>query len=236
MKSAKPVPSLTEHVYWKLRDAIVNLKVAPGAAISEADVSRRFGGSRTPVRPALERLEREGLLAKAPSGAKHRLVVAPLTASDMSQLFQMVGALNGLAARLAAELAEGPRLELVRQLRQINDDLDQAAEASPIDVRRVEELDSAFHRAYERIVVAPRLELELESLGALRTRYIRVYTQALAHARNLRESVLEHAAIVEALEAGDPERAERCAATNYRKALERYGRALESAGECGTWF
>jgi DNA-binding GntR family transcriptional regulator len=235
-KGPMPASSLTDRVYRELREAIVSLKLAPGAAISEASVSRRFGGSRTPVRPALERLEREGLLAKSNSGVKRRLLVAPLSASDMRQLFQMVGALNGLAARLAAQLPDKPRRQLVDELRRINRDLDDVAHADHIDVRQVEELDSAFHRAYELVTDAPRLVLELESLGALRTRYIRVYTEALAHTRNLRDSVLEHTAILDALAAGDPERAEHCAVFNYRKALERFGRALQSSGERGTWF
>jgi GntR family transcriptional regulator, rspAB operon transcriptional repressor len=228
--------SLTEQMYRELREAIVSLKLAPGAAISEASVSRRFGGSRTPVRPALQRLEREGLLAKSDSGAKPRLVVAPLTASDMRQLFQMVGALNGLAARLAAQLPDEPRRQLVDELRRINGDLEKVAHADHVDVRQVELLDSAFHRAYELVTDAPRLVLELESLGALRTRYVRVYTEALAHTHNLRESLLEHTAILEALAEGDPERAEQCAAFNHRKALERFGRVLQSSGERGTWF
>ena len=223
-------------MYREIREAIVSLKLAPGAAISEAGLSRRFGWSRTPVRPALERLEREGLLAKSDSGAKRRLAVAPLTASDMRQLFQMVGALNGLAARLAAQLPDKPRRRLVDELRRINGDLEKIARADYVDVRQVEVLDSAFHRAYELVTDSPRLVLELESLGARRTRYIRVYTEALAHAGNLRESVLEHTAILEALAAGDPERAEQCAGVNYRKALERFGQALQSSGERGTWF
>lgn len=223
-------------MYRELREAIVSLKLAPGTAISEAGVSRRFGWSRTPVRPALERLEHEGLLAKSDSGAKRRLAVAPLTASDMRQLFQMVGALNGLAARLAAQLPDKPRRQLVDQLRRINGDLEEVAHTDHVDVRQVEVLDSAFHRAYERVTDSPRLLLELESLGAQRIRYIRVYNEVLAHAGNLRESVLEHAAIIKALAAGDPARAEQCAGFNYRQAIERFGQALQSSGERGTWF
>ena len=227
---------MTERVYRELREAIVSLNLAPGSAISEAGVSRRFGWSRTPVRPALERLEREGLLVTAASGAKRRLAVSPLTAHDMRQLFQMVGALNGLAARLAAQLPDRPRQQLVAELRRINGDLDQLAHADQVDSRQVEVLDTAFHRAYELVTDSPRLVLALDSLGAQRIRYVRVYTEALVHARNLRESVLEHKAIIQALADAAPERAEKCAAVNYRKAIERFGQALRSVGERGTWF
>lgn len=231
-----PGSPLAARVYHELREAIVSLKLAPGAAVSEASVTRRFGGSRTPVRSALERLEREGLLMFGPSTTRRRLVVAPLTASDMRQLFLMVGALNGVAARLAAQLPDGQRLPLVDELTRINQGLDEAAHAEHIDVRRAETLDAAFHHAYELACGAPRLALELDSLGARRTRYVRVYTEALAHAHNLRDSVAEHQLVIEALASGDADLAEQCAASNYRKALERYDRALLSSGERGTWF
>lgn len=236
LKTGHRASSLVTRVYQDLRDAIVSLKIAPGAAVSEGNVSRHFGGSRTPVRSALERLEREGLLTTAEFGTKRRLVVAPLTSTDMRQLFLMVGALNGVAARLAAQLAEEPRRQLVEELQRINEELRQLAHEDVIDVRRAETLDSRFHRAYELVADAPQLVLELESLAARRTRYIRVYTEALVHARNLRDSVAEHAAIIEALAAGDPEAAEQRAAYNHRQALQRFGRALEVSGERGTWF
>ncbi|HSK08519.1 MAG TPA: GntR family transcriptional regulator [Vicinamibacterales bacterium] len=223
-------------LYQDLREAIVSLKIAPGATLSEGSVSRNLGGSRTPVRSALERLEREGLVTTAGHGTKRRLIVSPLTATDMRQLFLMVGALNGVAARLAAQLAKAPRQQLVKELQRINENLGRLAHEDVIDVKRAEELDSQFHRSYEVVGDAPQLVLELESLGARRTRYVRVYTEALVHARNLRESVAEHSAIIDALAAGDPESAEQCAAFNHRQALERFSRALQASGERGTWF
>jgi DNA-binding GntR family transcriptional regulator len=188
------------------------------------------------VRTALARLEREGLLTTTVFGRKLRLFVQPLTASDMRQLFLMVGALNGVAARLAADLPDGPRAELAAHLSAINEELRQAAAAPAFDVRRVEDLDGRFHQAYERVVSAPRLQAELESLAARRTRYVRVYTEALLEAGHLNESLDEHAAIVDAIAAGDADRAEHAAGVNYRRALLRYGEAIETRGEHGAWF
>lgn len=227
--------SLVTRLYEDLREAIVSVKLAPGTMLSEESVSRRLGASRTPVRSALDRLQREGLVSTTQVGAKRRLVVAPLTASDMCQLFLMVGALNGVAARRAAQLADEPRRQLVEELRQINEDLRQVA-LGDVNVQRAEALDSRFHRSYELVVDAPQLVLELELLGARRTRYVHVYTEALVQAGNLRESVTEHSAIIDALAAGDPDAAEQRAAFNHRQALERFGRAMRAAGERGTWF
>jgi DNA-binding GntR family transcriptional regulator len=228
--------TLGVRVYQELRDAIVSLRIPPGVPLSEGHVSRHFGGSRTPVRAALSRLEREGLLETTSHGTKVRYIVPPLTASDMRQLFLMVGALNAVAARLAAELAAARRRALVKQLKTINEDLRGVAGDAASDVRRVEEIDARFHRAYEVVVSAPQLVLELETLAARRTRYIRVYTEALIHAHNMRESVTEHDGIIEAVAAGDADAAERSAGFHYRQALCRFGRALEVRGEQGGWF
>lgn len=56
----------TDTIYKTLRSEIMLLKLAPGALVSEADVSRRFGISRTPVREVFKRLELEGLLEVRP--------------------------------------------------------------------------------------------------------------------------------------------------------------------------
>ncbi|HEY3384160.1 MAG TPA: GntR family transcriptional regulator [Vicinamibacterales bacterium] len=231
-----PAPTIESRLYHDLREAITSLRIPPGAPISEGDVCRRFGGSRTPARAALSRLEREGLLCPSQFGTKLRLIVAPLTASDMKQLFLMVGALNGVAARLAAQLDEGARRRLVEQMRAINDGLRQFGQRDAADVRQAEDLDGRFHRAYEAVAGAPQLVVELDWLGARRTRYTRVYTEALLQAHNLRESVAEHDAIIEALASGDPDAAERRAADNYRQALRRFELALHARGERGGWF
>lgn len=234
-RAGRSPATLATRLYRDLRDAIVSLRIPPGVPLSEIDVSRRFGGSRTPVRAALARLEREGLLVTSRHGRTLRLVVPPLTARDMEQLFLMVGALNGVAARLAAGLDVIRRRELALELTAINEELHQAAEVQPHDVRQVEEIDGRFHRAYERVAGATQLVVELDALAARRTRYIRVYTEALLHAGHLHESYAEHAAIIAAIEAGDPDAAERAAGINYRQALRRFGPALEARGEQGAW-
>jgi DNA-binding GntR family transcriptional regulator len=229
--------TLGARVYQQLRDCIVSLELAPGAPVSEGAVCTRFGASRTPVRSAIARLQREGFLALSGGRAKRRLIASPLTAHDMRQLFLMVGALDGVAARLSAELGPKQREPLVARLMAINDELRALwALSEPANVRHVEEIDRKFHVAYHVTATAPQLMVELESLQARRARYVRVYTEALLHTHNLCESVTEHDAIIAAIAAGDADSAEQRAAFNHRNALERYRRALAEAGERGTWF
>ena len=92
------------HAYDKLREIIVRGRMAPGTRIIEADVADRLGVSRTPARSALHRLQQEGYVVAVDRSKERRLMVAPLTQDDARELFEIVGQLEGLAARGAAAL------------------------------------------------------------------------------------------------------------------------------------
>src|SRR5678815_4380612 len=97
-KRARP-----QQVYERLRELIIDGRLAPGARIVETDVAARLGVSRTPVRGALQRLQQEGFVVDSPTLQQTRPTVAPLTSEDARDLFLLVGALEGLAAfRMAA--------------------------------------------------------------------------------------------------------------------------------------
>jgi hypothetical protein len=88
------------------RQPVIIVSCSGGARMMEGALSLM---QMAKISAALARLEREGLLVTSRHGRTLRLVVPPLTARDMEQLFLMVGALNGVAARLAADLAVKPR-------------------------------------------------------------------------------------------------------------------------------
>ena len=92
--------SISENTFSRVRELIVRGKLAPGSRVVEADLAERLGVSRTPIRAALHRLKQEGyILVATGSGSKARLSVAPLTQDDARELYQIVGHLEGLAAR-----------------------------------------------------------------------------------------------------------------------------------------
>lgn len=93
-------PSQTTKALLAVRDEILRGELASGARISELSVVERTGVSRTPVRMALVRLEEEGLLESIPSGG---FAVRSFTEADLFDAIEIRGALEGLAARLAAE-------------------------------------------------------------------------------------------------------------------------------------
>src|SRR3990170_3225564 len=61
--------TLTEQAYYRLEEMIVTLELAPGAILSEQALSSELGIGRTPVREALQRLSREGLVVVLPRKA-----------------------------------------------------------------------------------------------------------------------------------------------------------------------
>jgi DNA-binding GntR family transcriptional regulator len=226
--------TLADSAYDRLRDSIVTLRLAPGAPLTELDLCRRLRISRTPVRTALLRLQQEGLVTGGRGAG--RVSVAPLTADDMRELFLMVGALDGVAARLAAELEEPRRSAVADEAAALNERLRQVSAASDLaDIRTAQDLDLRFHRCYESAGGGPRLLAKLRALHGQRERYVRVYTEALVHAHGVEDSLDEHTAIIDAIRAGDADRAERQAMFNYRNALERYRRIVAVRGERGSW-
>ncbi len=230
----RPAPTLADAAYSRLRDSIVTLRLAPGARLTEVELGRRLGISRTPVRAALLRLQQEGLVVTRGAKRSGRVTVAPMTAADMRELFLMVGALDGIAARLAAELPESPRRAVAGAAEAINARLRSLSGSGAAEIRAAQALDTDFHNCYEQAASGPRLLAKLAALHGRRERYIRAYTQALFQAHRQQESFDEHAAIIAAIAAGDADAAERHAVSNHRNALERYSRvATGSDGEEG---
>jgi DNA-binding GntR family transcriptional regulator len=223
----------TSTAYGRLRELIVSGRLAPGAPLIETDLSKRLGVSRTPVRAALQRLQQEGFVAPVSFGQMARLVVAPLTADDMREVFLMTGALEAAAARLAAGLDERRRDRLVEELVQLDADLRAAGRSRPPDLVRAQDLHARFHRSFSVAAAGPRLRSELEIFQPQAERYERVYTSAIIFA--FEESAEEHAAIVEALRAGDANAAEEAVSRNWRGCARRYRQVVTILGERGNW-
>ena len=216
-----------------MRDLIVAGRLAPGAPLVEAELSDRLGVSRTPVRAALQRLQQEGFAGASKAGTMLRAIVAPLTADDMREVFLMVGALEATAARLAAGLDAGRRTVLADALETLASDLRAAAASRPPDVVRAHDLHARFHRTFATAAAGPRLAAELEVLQPQAERYERVYSSAVVS--SVDEAARDHAAVVDALRAGDADGIERAVARDWRGAVERYAQVVTILGERGNW-
>src|SRR5256885_1894078 len=92
-------PALIDQVHARLVAAIADGPLRPGERMTQETVAARLGVSRQPVSHALQILRRRGLLIES---GKRGLVVAPLDARRLRNLYQVRAALEGLAAALAA--------------------------------------------------------------------------------------------------------------------------------------
>jgi len=91
--------SLGEHVFDSLKQAIVRGNMSPGEWLVESHIAETLGISRTPVREAIHKLEREGLIERQPRGG---FTVLGFTRDDIEETFGIRAVLEGYAARLAA--------------------------------------------------------------------------------------------------------------------------------------
>lgn len=191
------VPARTDYVdavYRQLVDAISDGTLAPGQRITQEDLAEQMAVSRSPVLQALRLLKKDGLLEDAPGRG---LLVTPLQPQRIAQLYQVRGAMDALAARLAAER----RADIPQAL------IDAGRNASAgSDVRAMIEADTAFHRA---IVEAAGNPYILDA-ALLHWIHLRRAMGAVLQRGEVRAGIWdEHAAIAEAIRNGDAERAER---------------------------
>ena len=99
LKSLPPKKSLGQTAYEKLKQAVVRGDFPPESHLVENNIAAALGISRTPVREAIHKLEREGLLKRFPGGG---FFVVSLTRQDIEETFGIRGVLESYAAKVAA--------------------------------------------------------------------------------------------------------------------------------------
>jgi DNA-binding GntR family transcriptional regulator len=232
--------SLAEHAkslrrcFDEIRDMIVHGRLAPGSRIVEADLTSRLGFSRTPVRAALHLLQKEGYVVATRAGSrKLRRSVAPLTKEDARELYAIVAHLEGLAARSTARLESSPRQAVVARLRELNDELRVLFERARAEPNRIFDLDMNFHQTIVDASAGPRLLALQRSTKPQTERYWRLYASDILDRLGL--SVGEHQEIIQAIEIGDSDAAERAVQLNWQNGAERLARVIDTLGERGSW-
>ncbi|HEY1949555.1 MAG TPA: GntR family transcriptional regulator [Bryobacteraceae bacterium] len=226
--------SLGTSAYQQLRDMIVNGKLAPGTWVIEADLAARLGYSRTPIRGALQLLQQEGYVVGSSNGSsKSRMLVAPLTKEDARELYSIIGHLEGLSARLTAQLPLAQRQETIQRLKGFNAGLAELAKAHHSDAQRIFELDLDFHRTVVEASAGPRLREIHRTVQPQAERYWRLYAGAILE--DLSKSVAEHAEIIAAILAGDADKAELGIQRNWQNGADRLAQVIDMLGERGSW-
>lgn len=96
----KKLTSLSDQVYEELRSSIICSNLLPGEKLVELDIAAQMGTSQGPVREALQRLERDGLVERRARSASY---VTSISADEMFELFSVRSAVEGFAIRRAAQ-------------------------------------------------------------------------------------------------------------------------------------
>ncbi len=200
--------SLADKAYHEIRGLIVSLELAPGAVIDERELIERLEIGRTPVREALRRLSHEGLVEVYP---RRGMFVTGVDVRELARLSEVREMLEPEAARLGAERAtDKDREELAALLAELD-----AGGSELMD------LDERIHRAVYRAAHNDLLEATLEQYYVLA---LRIWSIALDRAHELEEAVAEHRALLEAIQAGDGDRAAdtmRAHVQNFEQAMHR---------------
>jgi len=188
---------LVQQVYRRIVTDIREGHLAPGQQILEKDLARSVGVSRTPVREALRMVTVEGLAVETPEG----VMVTQLTLRDVQDLMHTTQALDGLAARLAAEKCTEEQIQELERLAAL---LDTAADEN--DVAGWVEADRGMHQLIQHVADNCSLGKFTAQLDALLGR---VRPLAIRQPGRLHQSKREHWRVVEAIKSRDGDMAER---------------------------
>ncbi len=198
---------LREQIHAQLRTAILNGDYRAGTPLVEAELAARLGASRTPVREALQRLETEGLLERR---GVRGIVVRGFREEDVTCIFEIREALESLAARRACRRMSPDTLaeltELVGRMR-----------AAANDPNELEHLDTAFN---DRVVATAEGSRLRRMLTDLRQEIVTWRFLSLSTAQRRTATIEEREALLQALGAGDEERAARIVAAHIAGACE----------------
>lgn len=206
--------TIGEAVYRRLREAILGGRIPMGARINELELAASWKISRTPIRDALRRLGAEGLLQADPGRG---MVVPVLRQADLEELYEMLEALEGMAARRSAERStSGFQTQLNTLIKAYGSALKQEAFAQVLAT------DEALHDAVAQMAQNRRLE-EAVRLARLRVRLFQARSFGLRGRAG--KTFREMAKLVAAIRARDAARAE----TSMREHLASLGGEIAAA-------
>ena len=191
--------SLVDSAYQQIRQRILDNVWPPGHRALEQEVALALGMSRTPVREAIMRLRNEGLVEVIP---RHGLRVLPVSPTDMREIYQILTALECMAAELLAQ--RKPTDAELKPLVDASKAMDKALKADDLDAWAA--ADERFHAHF--IELAGNRQLQATMLNYWdRAHRARMFTLRLRPKPV--NSTKEHMQMVEHLRAGDAEGAVR---------------------------
>ena len=214
--------TIAEQLFRRLSDAIVSGDLPAGSKLSEPILARRFGVSRGPLREALHRLQERRLVTRAPNvGAR----VAVLSAKVLEETFRVREALEGMAARQAAENATDEDLAALHKAYARHVAASKEGGDGPVWRSSDEDFHVLVARASHNPVL---LQLLTEDFYQL----VRFYRSHLVHVRGRGSKTLsEHRRILEAIEDRDGDLAELQMRRHIAAARAMWSAAIQTSEE-----
>ena len=215
---SSPGGTLTDRLFEALQQAIVEGEIPQGSKISEPELARRYGVSRGSLREAIARLEACKLVERKHNfGAR----VVELSAEQLIEIFQLREALEGMAARLAAEAMTDAEIDaLGALLEQHGQQIEQ--EQGQAYFQKQGDLDFHF-----RIVQGSKNRQLITLLCEDLYHLLRMYrVQFGMRSKRSRQAFEEHQYLLSAIRARDPEMAELVMRQHVRSSRRNLEQAL----------
>ena len=202
---------LSTSLLGKLQRDILTGKLKPGQKLTEQQLCKTYGVSRTPVREALRQLELEGLVKIIPNKGAY---VTGITPKDVQDIYMIRSILEGMCARWATEHITPEQIEQLEEIVLLSEfhlkkDKDKVVQVS--------DLDGKFHHVLYEASNSRIMEHTLSDFH----KYVKMARMLSVGAKNRAEkSIEEHKAILEAIKKGDADEAERLANLHIMHVME----------------
>jgi len=206
----KKYSSKSEKVYKILREEIIQRKFPPGERLVERDLIKKFGISKTPIREAIIRLKKDGLVE---GSLRQSASVIRISRKDVVEIYDLREILEGLAAKYAAEEITSEKAEKLRLIIRLSENC-----LKENNFKEYSRFDLKFRNSIGIISENKRLYQMMQSL-----RYqirILMATSITLLGRGMKESLSEHKKIVETIINQNSDLAEKMAKEHVRKTKE----------------
>lgn len=200
--------TLAQAAYRRIKQDILQGRVKPDTVLSEHELAEQQGVSRTPLRSALSRLERERVISRLDNGV---LLVRSVSVEQLIEIVQLRQMIESAAAARAAEFG------LTAELAEIREIMAAYANGRNVAVDDFWAEDDKFHLAVAR---AARLEL-LPAILAEQRAIARRCTITRAHDR-FADQAREHIAVIDAIAAGDGAAARAAMSLHFENVRSRF--------------
>ena len=212
----RPDTRLVDEVYERLRDAIASGRILPETRLLQQQLATTLGVSRTPLREALLRLEREGFLYTLP---RRGMFVRRLTAEEIVELYQLREALEPFAARLACEAATASDVAKVKAIQS------QHERRYPSNLVKAFQGNFDLHTSLVSCCPNRRIYEQLRNIWDQNSAFLifSYYTHSVGSSRDM---VHEHRTIVDAFASGKGPELEELLRYHIRQASESLRKSL----------